>query len=160
MFSTYLFSIAVSIVLPTKVMAINFDSNLFVGTGLTVGSLGMKDRESSSSVGVDLHAGYQLGNYLKLMVGVGSASISDGDNGEQSISTKFAVVRPQWVFDSGFLVYIDIGVVESSIENGGKFGMGIGYNEGKHEITLGYDQSEVDHHRNLSVALVQYSYHF
>ena len=157
-----LFTLALIFILSTKVSAEGSSSNWFVGSRLNISTLD-DEVDSSSSIGIDVLAGYQFGKFLKLMVGAGSTTTSQSESAKDSdgFTSLFATVRPQWEFDSGFLVYIDVGVLTSSEGDGGKIGYGLGYNAGKHEITVGYETTIIDTRDiDTSGVALQYSYHF
>jgi len=151
--------------LSTKVLAAESSSGWFVGSGVTFGNY-VDDDDDISVVVPGLHGGYQLGNYLKLIVGANTFSVSSNGNSNKE-STLFAAVRPQWEFDSGFLVYLEAGVTNADEEGKltiNKIGLGLGYNEGRHEVTAGLSAFSVGKgRRSTSVNdgyTLQYSYHF
>ena len=147
--------------LSTKVLATESSSNWFVGSEIIVGDF-VDDDDSASAYGVGLHGGYQFGNYLKLIVGANTFSVSTNDLSKTGASTVFAVIRPQWEFDSGFLVYFDLGTNSSSIGKVTEIGLGLGYNEGRHEITFGLDGTLLGDGDDDSIGGValQYYFHF
>jgi len=148
-------------ILSPKVLATEQDLNWFFGSAISFNSFN-NDGEKSSGLGLDLRSGYQFGNYLKLMVGAGTTGIGDSaEAGEdQSISSLYALVRPQWEFDNGFLVYVDAGVMTTSSGDGAKVGYGIGYNEGQHEVTLGFELNVYERNLDSTGVALQYIYHF
>jgi len=145
--------------LSTKVLATESSSNWFVGSGAIFGSF-EDDDDSDSAFGVGLHGGYQFGNYLKLIVGANTFSVSTNDLSQGGASTVFAVIRPQWEFDNGFLVYFDLGTSSSSIGKVRKIGLGLGYNEGRHEIAVGLDGTLLGDGESIGGVALQYYYHF
>ncbi len=158
-----LLTIIVVLISSTNVLASESSSNWFAGSGVTIGSFLDERRDVSNSArGVELHGGYQLGKYLKLMVGVNTFSVSNSNTSSSidNVSAIFAVIRPQWEFDSGFLVYFDLGASSTNRGDGGKVGIGLGYNEGNHEIAVGLDITIIDAKDTVGGVALQYYYHF
>jgi len=145
--------------LSTKVLATESSSNWFIGSGITIGGFEGED-DSDSALGIGLHGGYQFGNHLKLIVGANAFSVNTNELSNSNFSAVFAVIRPQWEFDNGFLVYFDLGTTSSSIGKLTKIGLGLGYNEGRHEITAGLDGTLFGDGDSIGGVALQYYYHF
>jgi len=156
--------VVVSIFLP-QLQAKESNSSFFIGSSVNFSSF--KDGDggggpSISSEGIDIRAGYQFGDYLKLTVGYGAARLGAGElNGAGSnISPLFARIRPQWIFENGFLVYVEAGILTTSEGEGAMAGFGLGYTRGQHEISVGYEDTQVDDEFSVTALSFQYYFHF
>ncbi len=157
-FKFSLFTLIAFFTLSTKLLATESSSSWFAGSAVTIGEFTPDDGGTQSAYGVELHGGYQFGKYLKLIVGVNTFHVKNGNNVRRtlnSISTMFFEIRPQWEFDNGFLVYFDVGA-----SGGFKFGLGLGYNQGQHEVTVGLDSESLVNRYHVGGVVIGYSYHF
>lgn len=163
-FRIRLFIAAAILTLSTKVQADATTSAWFVGTGVNIskyedGDGGGGDKNSGQTF--DLRGGYQFGKYLKLIVGVGNTNISSSrDMPGANTTPLFLKIRPQWAFDSGFLIYVDLGLNKTSLGSGTSGGFGIGFHQEQHELTFGVDDSQIDDEFTGSGFNFQYYYHF
>jgi len=151
------------------------ESGFFVGSGINFSNFkdGDGGGQNAKGQGIDLRAGYQFGSFLKLIVGYGNSKIGSGDvfGADHTLKTRFVKIRPQWQFDSGFLVYAELGAIKGSInilrpfvrnydDKGFMGGIGLGYKTSQHEIAIGLEESQIDDELLIKGLVFQYYYHF
>ncbi len=119
--------------MPSKANDEASTSSWFVGVGVNSDMYGEENTASggSNTDGFELHAGYQVNNYLKLIVGYKKFGTSEFDrsdsrcqnsfmgecigatiesDGNLELDSFFIKLRPEWKFANNFKLYADLGI--------------------------------------------------